>query len=74
MEIVVGGGVFTRAEGLAEEIGASRIAKSPAHLVFTLQEPKKEIARSPVASASKQRSVDASACSAGKQRSLRAVA
>ena len=74
MEIVVGGGVFNRADGLAEAIGASRIAKSPAHLVSTLQEAKKEIARTSVASESKQRSVDAAACSAGKQRSMRAVA
>jgi hypothetical protein len=59
MEIVVGGGVFNRADGLAEEIGASRVAKSPAHLVSTLQEPKREIACSPVASAAKQRSMRA---------------
>ncbi|MSR34286.1 MAG: cobalamin B12-binding domain-containing protein [Phycisphaerales bacterium] len=76
MEIVVGGGVFNRAGGLADAIGASRVAKSPAHLVTTLQEAKKEITRSnsSVVNASKQRSVDAAACSAVKQRSMRAVA
>jgi methanogenic corrinoid protein MtbC1 len=60
LEIVVGGGVFNRAEGLAEEIGASRIAKSPAHLVETLQ--------APAAQAKTRESA------AGKRRTLRAVA
>jgi methanogenic corrinoid protein MtbC1 len=33
MQIVVGGGVFNRAEGLAEEIGADLWAKAPAELI-----------------------------------------
>jgi methanogenic corrinoid protein MtbC1 len=34
--IVVGGGVFARAEGLAEEIGADMFVKTPGELVFKL--------------------------------------
>jgi methanogenic corrinoid protein MtbC1 len=36
MQIVVGGGVFNRAEGLAEEIGADLWAKTPAELLDKL--------------------------------------
>jgi hypothetical protein len=36
MQIVVGGGVFNRAEGLAEEIGADAWASSPTELVECL--------------------------------------
>ena len=39
MEIAVGGGVFNRAEGLAESIGVSRSARTPLDLVRTLQTP-----------------------------------
>ncbi|MCE9619063.1 MAG: cobalamin B12-binding domain-containing protein [Planctomycetes bacterium] len=60
LEIVVGGGVFNRADGLAEEIGASRIAKSPAHLVETLLAPAKQIApATPKIKTTKQRSYQA---------------
>ncbi|MHC4615117.1 MAG: hypothetical protein ACYTAU_16265, partial [Planctomycetota bacterium] len=38
LQIVVGGGVFNRAEGLAEEIGADLWAKSPAELLEKLFE------------------------------------
>ncbi len=38
--MVVGGGVFTRAEGLADEIGIETCADSPAELVELLTEPK----------------------------------
>ena len=42
LQIVVGGGVFNRAEGLAEEIGADLWAKSPAELLEKLvQEPQR---------------------------------
>jgi methanogenic corrinoid protein MtbC1 len=37
MQMVVGGGVFNRAEGLAEEIGADLWAKSPAELIARLE-------------------------------------
>jgi methanogenic corrinoid protein MtbC1 len=37
MQIVVGGGVFNRAEGLAEEIGADLWAKEPLELIKKLQ-------------------------------------
>ena len=37
MQIVVGGGVFNRAEGLAQEIGADLWARSPEELVHVLQ-------------------------------------
>jgi len=41
-QIAVGGGVFTRAPGLAEEIGADTWANSPLDLVHTLiEEPKR---------------------------------
>ncbi|HWB21211.1 MAG TPA: B12-binding domain-containing protein [Phycisphaerales bacterium] len=36
MQIVVGGGVFNRAEGLAEEIGADLWAKDPGELISSL--------------------------------------
>jgi hypothetical protein len=36
MQVVVGGGVFNRAEGLAEEIGADLWAKNPAQLIARL--------------------------------------
>ena len=39
MEIAVGGGVFNRADGLAEAIGVSRSARTPMDLVRTLQAP-----------------------------------
>lgn len=38
MQIAVGGGVFNRAEGLAEEIGADVWAKTPRELIRTLHE------------------------------------
>jgi methanogenic corrinoid protein MtbC1 len=38
LQIVVGGGVFNRAEGLAEEIGADLWANSPSELVTALNE------------------------------------
>jgi methanogenic corrinoid protein MtbC1 len=42
LQIVVGGGVFNRAEGLAEEIGADLWARSPAELLEKLvQEPQR---------------------------------
>ncbi len=42
LQIVVGGGVFNRAEGLAEEIGADLWAKSPAELLDRLtKEPRR---------------------------------
>jgi methanogenic corrinoid protein MtbC1 len=37
MQMVVGGGVFNRAEGLAEEIGADLWAKEPAELIDRLE-------------------------------------
>jgi len=44
LQIIVGGGVFNRAEGLAEEIGADLWAKTPAELVQTmLQNPDKRM-------------------------------
>ena len=39
MEIAVGGGVFNRADGLAEAIGATRSARTPLELVRGLQAP-----------------------------------
>lgn len=39
LRVVVGGGVFNRAEGLAEEIGADAWASSPLDLIDTLLEP-----------------------------------
>jgi methanogenic corrinoid protein MtbC1 len=39
MEIAVGGGVFNRADGLAEAVGATRNARTPLDLVRTLQAP-----------------------------------
>jgi len=38
MQIVVGGGIFNRAEGLAEEIGADQWAKTPEQLIAKLSE------------------------------------
>ncbi|MEM9916370.1 MAG: cobalamin-dependent protein [Planctomycetota bacterium] len=38
LQIIVGGGVFNRAEGLAEEIGADLWAKDPIELVQTIAE------------------------------------
>lgn len=40
MQIVVGGGIFNRAEGLAEEIGADLWAKTPAELLEKLHKQK----------------------------------
>ena len=40
MQIVVGGGVFNRAEGLAEEIGADLWATTPQELIQVLHEQK----------------------------------
>jgi methanogenic corrinoid protein MtbC1 len=37
MEIAVGGGVFNRADGLAEAVGATRFARTPRELVGTLE-------------------------------------
>ena len=48
MEIAVGGGVFNRADGLAEAIGASRSARTPLTLVQTLCAPKAELVAKPV--------------------------
>ncbi len=43
MQVIVGGGVFARAEGLAEEIGADLWADSPGELVQTmLEEPRRK--------------------------------
>jgi methanogenic corrinoid protein MtbC1 len=39
MQIAVGGGVFNRADGLAEAIGATRSARTPLDLVRSLQAP-----------------------------------
>jgi methanogenic corrinoid protein MtbC1 len=39
MEIAVGGGVFNRADGLAEAVGATRSARTPLDLVRILQAP-----------------------------------
>ncbi|MHC5115431.1 MAG: cobalamin B12-binding domain-containing protein [Planctomycetota bacterium] len=41
MQIVVGGGVFNRAEGLAEEIGADLWAREPRELIDRLDSQKK---------------------------------
>jgi methanogenic corrinoid protein MtbC1 len=38
LQVIVGGGVFNRAEGLAEEIGADLWANDPAELVMAMQE------------------------------------
>lgn len=47
-KIIVGGGVFNRAEGLAQEIGAHDWAYSPADLVDLLTlEPEEEVQRTP---------------------------
>ena len=44
-QIAVGGGVFNRAEGLAEEIGADLWATSPLEMAFTLiEEPERRAA------------------------------
>ncbi len=51
MEIVVGGGVFNRADGLAEAIGASRFARTPLSLVDALQASKAQAASKPAARA-----------------------
>jgi methanogenic corrinoid protein MtbC1 len=46
LQIVVGGGVFNRAEGLAEEIGADLWAATPAELCKTItQHPEKRMAQ-----------------------------
>ena len=39
LQIAVGGGVFNRAEGLAEAVGASRVARTPLDLVQALMGP-----------------------------------
>jgi methanogenic corrinoid protein MtbC1 len=39
LRVVCGGGVFNRAEGLAEEIGAHATASTPAELVAALNAP-----------------------------------
>jgi MerR family transcriptional regulator, light-induced transcriptional regulator len=39
LEVAVGGGVFNRAEGLAEAIGATRVARTPQDLVQVLAAP-----------------------------------
>jgi methanogenic corrinoid protein MtbC1 len=62
-QVVVGGGVFNRADGLAEEIGAHQWAYSPADLVDllvtsaneTLETPAHQVATAPVQAASKKR-------------------
>lgn len=44
LQIIVGGGVFNRADGLAEEIGADLWAKDPAELVETINaEPERRM-------------------------------
>jgi methanogenic corrinoid protein MtbC1 len=42
LEIAVGGGVFNRADGLAEAIGATRFARTPLELVEALGRPAAE--------------------------------
>ena len=62
-QVVVGGGVFNRADGLAEEIGAHQWAYSPADLVDllvtsaneTLETPARLVTTSPIQAASKKR-------------------
>jgi methanogenic corrinoid protein MtbC1 len=46
LQIVVGGGVFNRAEGLAEEIGADLWAKDPSELLDKLHQQKERRATS----------------------------
>lgn len=57
MRIVVGGGVFNRAEGLAEEIGAHASARDPLELVETLSEPLPMSVAKPAERAATQRRV-----------------
>jgi methanogenic corrinoid protein MtbC1 len=50
LQIAVGGGVFNRAEGLAEAIGATRFARTPLELVQALAAPApagRQVAREP---------------------------
>ena len=61
MQIVVGGGVFNRAEGLAQEIGADLWATSPMQLV-------EEMTRQP------ERRAQAAPHSVGKKRKSRLAA
>ena len=56
LEIVVGGGVFNRADGLAEAIGATRFARTPLELVKVLEGPAKA-ARAPQARSRPMRAV-----------------
>ncbi|MEM6749608.1 MAG: cobalamin-dependent protein [Planctomycetota bacterium] len=45
LQIIVGGGVFNRAEGLAEEIGADLWARTPSELVATMDaQPERRMA------------------------------
>ncbi len=60
MQIVVGGGVFNRAEGLAEEIGADLWARTPEELVDVMQHQPER--RMPV----DQRTVGSAVCVQGK--------
>jgi hypothetical protein len=55
MQIVVGGGVFNRAEGLAEEIGADLWASDPLDLIDLMVEQAYARAKAPQAAAAKKR-------------------
>lgn len=61
LQIVVGGGVFNRAEGLAEEIGADLWATSPIDLVRTMVENPEKRARASQHSVGRKRRVKAEA-------------
>lgn len=56
LEIAVGGGVFNRADGLAEAIGATRFARTPLELVEALERPA-AVAKAPAARSSRMRAV-----------------
>ncbi len=61
LQIVVGGGVFNRAEGLAEEIGADLWATSPIELVRTMVENPEKRAQASQHSVGRKRRVKAEA-------------
>ena len=62
LQIVVGGGVFNRAEGLAEEIGADLVATDPAELVqVMIEQPETRMTE-------EQRTVGRKRQAGGKQR------
>ena len=56
LEIAVGGGVFNRADGLAEAIGATRFARTPLELVEALARPA-TVAQEPQARSRRLRAV-----------------